>query len=40
ILCNIIGGWVEDGEYPDDEKALGSIVRDICYNNAEKYFCL
>ncbi|MFR9068508.1 MAG: glucuronate isomerase [Faecalibacterium prausnitzii] len=22
ILCNLIGQWVEDGEYPNDEKAL------------------
>ena len=40
ILCNIIGVWVEDGEYPNDEKALSSIIRDICFNNAEKYFSL
>lgn len=26
ILCNLIGNWVENGEYPDDEKALGKIV--------------
>ena len=38
ILCNIIGEWVENGEYPNDEKALGKIVKDICYNNAERYF--
>ncbi len=38
ILCNIIGEWVENGEYPNDEKTLGKIVQDICYNNAEKYF--
>ena len=40
ILCNIIGQWVEDGEYPNDEKTLGKIIRDISYNNAEKYFSL
>ena len=38
ILCNLIGGWVENGEYPDDEKALKRIVQGICYNNAVKYF--
>ena len=27
ILCNIIGQWVEDGEYPNDEKALEKIVK-------------
>ena len=25
-MCNIIGQWVEDGEYPNDEKALEKIV--------------
>ncbi|MCQ2449899.1 MAG: glucuronate isomerase, partial [Clostridia bacterium] len=40
ILCNLIGEWVENGEYPDDEKQLGQLVQDICYNNAERYFGL
>lgn len=38
ILCNLIGQWVEGGEYPFDEKALGKIVADISYNNAARYF--
>ncbi|MGN0313135.1 MAG: glucuronate isomerase [Lachnospiraceae bacterium] len=38
ILCNLIGGWVENGEYPDDEKALKRIVEGISYYNAERYF--
>ena len=40
ILCELIGRWVEDGEYPDDEKTLGQIVCDICVGNAMKYFNL
>lgn len=40
ILCNMIGGWVENGEYPMDEKQLGRLVQDICYNNANRYFNL
>ena len=40
ILCGLIGEWVENGEYPDDMAALTTIVRDICYNNAKKYFGL
>ncbi len=40
ILCNLIGNWVENGEYPDDKEMLGSIVADISYNNAKKYFKL
>lgn len=38
ILCNIIGEWVEDGEYPNDLETLKTIVKDISYNNAHKYF--
>ena len=40
ILCNLIGGWVENGEYPQDWQALKKIVEGICYNNAKAYFNL
>ena len=38
ILCNLIGTWVEDGEYPADMKALTEIVSGISYYNAKRYF--
>ena len=38
IMCNLIGGWVENGEYPAEEKVLGRMVQDISYNNAVRYF--
>ena len=38
ILCELIGEWVENGEYPEDYAALETIVKGICYNNAKKYF--
>ena len=38
ILCELIGGWVENGEYPADDKALEKIVKGISYNNAVRYF--
>ena len=38
ILCNLIGTWVEQGQYPDDADALGAIIRGICYENAKAYF--
>ncbi|MDR1735649.1 MAG: glucuronate isomerase [Oscillospiraceae bacterium] len=38
ILCNVIGAWVENGEYPADMETLGGIVRDISYNNTKNYF--
>jgi len=37
ILCNLIGGWVENREYPDDVEFLGKMVQDISYNNVKKY---
>ncbi|MBR0160239.1 MAG: glucuronate isomerase [Oscillospiraceae bacterium] len=40
ILCELIGSWVENGEYPNDEKALKKIVEGICVRNAEAYFDL
>ncbi|GAB2895002.1 glucuronate isomerase [Uliginosibacterium flavum] len=38
ILCNMIGGWVENGEYPQDWAQLQKIIEGICYKNAEAYF--
>lgn len=38
ILCDLVGTWVENGEYPDDEKALRKIIEGISYNNAKRYF--
>ncbi len=38
ILCDILGNWVENGEYPADMKALKEIVEGISYNNAVRYF--
>lgn len=38
ILCNVIGGWADNGEVPNDEEMLGKIVSDISFNNAQKYF--
>ena len=40
ILCNVIGTWVENGEYPADMEMLKKLVRDISYNNAKEYFGL
>lgn len=40
ILCNKIGTWVENGEYPNDIEHLGKIVKNICFDNAVKYFNL
>ena len=38
ILCDLIGTWVENGEYPDDLVTLGQMVEDISFNNTNRYF--
>jgi len=38
ILCNLLGGEVERGLAPRDIDLLGRIVRDVCYENAKRYF--
>jgi beta-galactosidase len=36
----MLGGWMENGEYPADFEFVGSLVQDISYNNAARYFKL
>ncbi|MDR3274592.1 MAG: glucuronate isomerase [Endomicrobium sp.] len=38
VLCDLIGSWVENGEYPYDIQILSKIVSDISYDNAVRYF--
>ena len=38
ILCDLVGAWVENGEYPADFDTLSEIIKGICYNNAIRYF--
>jgi len=38
ILCNLIGNWVENGEYPDNREQLIKMVRGISFGNAKEYF--
>lgn len=38
IMSNLIGQWVEDGEFPADDELLEPIVKGISYNNAVRYF--
>ena len=38
VLCNLLGRDVENGELPDDPELIGSMIKDICYNNAVSYF--
>ena len=38
VLCNLLGRDVENGELPDDDELLGGTIRNICYENAHRYF--
>ena len=38
VLCNLLGHEMETGLLPNDFNFVGGMVRDICYNNAERYF--
>ncbi len=38
VLCNMLGADIEKGLIPADMELVGSMIKDICYNNADKYF--
>ena len=40
IMCNLIGNWVESGEYPNADASLKKIVQGISFYNAKRYFDL
>ncbi len=40
VLCDLLGRDVENGQLPNDEKLLGNMVRNICFNNAREYLGL
>ncbi|MDR3707034.1 MAG: glucuronate isomerase [Capsulimonadaceae bacterium] len=37
VLCNLIGSDVERGEIPGDDELTGSLIRNICFENAKNY---
>ena len=40
ILCNLVGSWVENGEYANVDSALQKIIEGVSYRNAVRYFDL
>ena len=40
IFCDLVGNWVENGEYPCDENALRELVEGVSFANAKRYFDL
>jgi len=40
VLCNLLGGEMERGDLPSDEPLIGSVIQNICFNNARDYLGL
>jgi glucuronate isomerase len=40
VLCNLLGQEMDNGELPSDENLIGSMVRNICFENAHQYLGL
>jgi glucuronate isomerase len=40
VLCNLLGGEIETGQLPDNEKLVGEMISRICYDNAVRYLNL
>ena len=38
ILCELLGEWVESGQYPNDRKQLEKLVANLCYYNTKGFF--
>jgi len=38
LLCQLLGADVQAGLIPDDPAALATLVEDICYGNAKRFF--
>lgn len=40
VLCNLVGRDVENGEVPNDDELVGTMISNICFNNAKDYLGL
>ncbi|SDQ72305.1 glucuronate isomerase [Pseudovibrio sp. Tun.PSC04-5.I4] len=38
LLCKMVGEWMANGHIPADYDLTGSMIKDICYRNAAKWF--
>lgn len=36
VICNLIGKWVENGEYSSNEKVLKKLIEDVLYKNIKE----
>jgi len=40
VLCDLLGADMERGEIPNDHEAVGTMIRNICFQNAKSYLGL
>jgi glucuronate isomerase len=40
ILCNLLGSAMENGQLPANEELIGTMIRNICFDNAAVYLGL
>jgi len=40
VLCNLLGTEMDQGLLPNDMELVGSMVRGLCFGNADRYFGL
>jgi glucuronate isomerase len=40
VLCNLLGSEIENGQLPPSEELIGTMIRNICFNNAAVYLVL
>lgn len=38
IFCDLLGDWVEAGEFTHDEEILRTLVEGVCYRNVKEFF--
>lgn len=38
VLCELVGEWVESGQYPEDKQNLNQLITGLCYENTKNYF--
>ncbi len=38
ILCRLLGGWMKEGQVPENWDMVGSLVQDVCWKNAYRFF--
>ena len=39
-LCDLLGRDIENGEIPNDDELVGTMIQNICYDNAKAYLGL